>query len=117
MPSSLVRHDWSYLYPSQIELVLDPGRNTPVFSTPVYRARSLHSTLRPHANDHHHPPCPFVCSSVRKAGLKAIFVFLAPPSLEALAERLAGRGTETPENVQRRLANAKIEVQRSVTAT
>ncbi len=39
--------------------------------------------------------------SLRQAGIKAIFVFVAPPSLEDLARRLAGRGTETAEQVSR----------------
>lgn len=37
-------------------------------------------------------------------------VFLAPPSWEILVERLAGRGTETPEVIERRLATAKAEL-------
>lgn len=36
------------------------------------------------------PPCPL---QVRKSGLKAIFVFIAPPSLEELEARLRGRAT------------------------
>ncbi len=50
--------------------------------------------------------------SVRKSGLKAIFVFIAPPSLEDLANRLAARGTETVEQITRRLNNAKQEIER-----
>jgi ribose 1,5-bisphosphokinase PhnN len=52
--------------------------------------------------------------SVRRAGLDALFVFIAPPSLEDLARRLVGRGTETREQVERRLANAKAEIDRFV---
>jgi Guanylate kinase len=53
---------------------------------------------------------------VRRAGLKAIFVFVAPPSLEELERRLRGRGTESEEQIGRRLANAKEEMARWVTA-
>jgi guanylate kinase len=49
--------------------------------------------------------------SVRKAGAQAIFVFIAPPSLEELERRLVGRGTETKEQVDRRLAAARGEIQ------
>jgi guanylate kinase len=49
---------------------------------------------------------------VRKSGLKGIFVFIAPPSLEDLANRLAGRGTENVEEITRRLNNAKTEIER-----
>ncbi|KXZ54697.1 hypothetical protein GPECTOR_4g765 [Gonium pectorale] len=49
--------------------------------------------------------------AVRKSGLRGIFVFIAPPSLEDLANRLAGRGTETVEQITRRLNNAKAEIE------
>jgi len=41
---------------------------------------------------------------------EAITVFLAPPSWEALEARLIGRGTETPEVIQRRLTTARTEL-------
>ncbi|OBA39957.1 guanylate kinase [Gordonia sp. 852002-50816_SCH5313054-c] len=41
---------------------------------------------------------------------EAITVFLAPPSWDDLVERLAGRGTETPEAAQRRLETARTEM-------
>ena len=50
-------------------------------------------------------------ASVRKSGIPAIFVFVAPPSLEALEARLRGRGTESEEDVQRRLNNARAEME------
>ncbi|WP_315276690.1 guanylate kinase [Kocuria carniphila] len=40
----------------------------------------------------------------------AQFVFLAPPSWEEMVARLVGRGTETPEQQQRRLETAKVEL-------
>jgi len=40
----------------------------------------------------------------------ARFVFLSPPSWEELVRRLIGRGTESPEEQQRRLETAKIEL-------
>ena len=39
-----------------------------------------------------------------------IRIFIAPPSWEALEKRLIGRGTDSPEKVQKRLARAKEEV-------
>merc|ERR1711865_815992 len=44
-------------------------------------------------------------------GFAARFVFIAPPSLEALEARLRGRGTETEEKIQIRTANAKHEME------
>ena len=39
-------------------------------------------------------------------------VFIMPPSREELRRRLVKRGTETPEQIERRLANAAREVAR-----
>jgi guanylate kinase len=47
---------------------------------------------------------------VREAMPEAIQVFIAPPSPETLRTRLIGRGTDTPEQVQRRLETAAAEL-------
>jgi len=47
---------------------------------------------------------------VRETMPGALFVFLEPPSWEELVRRLVGRGTETPEERERRLATAKEEL-------
>ena len=41
---------------------------------------------------------------------EATTVFLAPPSWDELVARLRGRGTETPEALERRLATAEVEM-------
>lgn len=41
---------------------------------------------------------------------EAFLVFLAPPSWEELVRRLTGRGTESPDVIQRRLETARIEL-------
>jgi guanylate kinase len=41
---------------------------------------------------------------------KTASIFVLPPSLEDLANRLAGRGTDSPEIIQRRLAAAREEI-------
>ena len=38
-------------------------------------------------------------------------IFIAPPSWEELERRLTGRGTDSPEKVQKRLLRAKAELQ------
>ena len=48
--------------------------------------------------------------AVKNAMPDAVTVFLAPPSWEALESRLTGRGTETPEAMDRRLATARAEL-------
>ena len=47
---------------------------------------------------------------VRRAAPGARLVFLAPPSWDELVRRLAGRGTEPPEELARRLAAARDEL-------
>jgi len=47
---------------------------------------------------------------VRKAMPEATQVFIAPPSEEALKTRLVGRGTDSPEDVARRLETAREEL-------
>lgn len=46
--------------------------------------------------------------------LNPVFLFLAPPSISELAKRLAGRGTETEEQVNARLSAAKSEIKYAV---
>lgn len=47
---------------------------------------------------------------VRESMPDALFVFVAPPSWEALVERLVGRGTEGAAERERRLATARTEL-------
>lgn len=47
---------------------------------------------------------------VRETMPEARFVFLAPPDWETLVERLVGRGTEDPEERERRLTTARVEL-------
>lgn len=43
-------------------------------------------------------------------GDKALSLFIAPPSLEILRERLVKRGTDTPEAIEKRVAKAEKEM-------
>jgi len=47
---------------------------------------------------------------VRRSMPDARFVFLAPPSLDVLVQRLAGRGTESADAVVARLERAHVEL-------
>ncbi|GMN54763.1 hypothetical protein TIFTF001_023888 [Ficus carica] len=49
--------------------------------------------------------------SVRASSLEAIFVFICPPSMDELEKRLRARGTETEEQVLKRLRNAEAEIE------
>src|ERR1700756_660734 len=46
----------------------------------------------------------------RKYGEQALAIFVQPPSLEVLIERLTGRGTDSPEKLQERFAKAEKEL-------
>jgi guanylate kinase len=47
---------------------------------------------------------------VREALPDAVLVFIAPPSPEVLRERLIGRGTDSPDEIRRRLEQADSEL-------
>lgn len=46
----------------------------------------------------------------RMYGDRARAIFISPPSIEALRERLTKRGTDSPEKIEERLAKAEIEM-------
>ena len=47
---------------------------------------------------------------VKAAMPEAVLIFILPPSLAELRARLEGRGTETPEKIEKRLAKAVNEI-------
>ena len=47
---------------------------------------------------------------VKESYPDAVLIFVAPPSMSALKERLIGRNTETPEQIEKRFATAYQEV-------
>jgi guanylate kinase len=47
---------------------------------------------------------------LKEQGFKAVFIFVSPPSLEELRERLVKRKTESLEKIQERLAWAQHEI-------
>jgi guanylate kinase len=50
---------------------------------------------------------------VRRTCPEAVSIFLLPPSFEVLEQRLRARHTENEAAVERRLANARVEVSRA----
>lgn len=48
---------------------------------------------------------------MKHTDLNARYLFLAPPSLEELERRLRGRKTETEESLNKRLAQARNELE------
>ena len=47
---------------------------------------------------------------MKESTLSPRYLFISPPSMEQLEERLRGRGTETEESIQKRLGNAAKEI-------
>ncbi|WP_028572890.1 guanylate kinase [Desulfonatronum lacustre] len=50
---------------------------------------------------------------LRQAFAQGAFIFLFPPSMRVLEQRLRGRGTETEESLAKRLANARRELEQA----
>ncbi len=50
--------------------------------------------------------------NVKKVRAEAVTIFIAPPSMKSLKQRLVGRGTETPEAVEKRFHKAEEEIRR-----
>lgn len=48
--------------------------------------------------------------SIKKVYRDAVLIFVLPPSMEALEERLRGRATDSPEEVKKRMENAREEM-------
>ncbi|MBR2522126.1 MAG: guanylate kinase [Coriobacteriales bacterium] len=48
---------------------------------------------------------------VQRSYPEAVLIFVKPPSFEELRRRLIGRGTESEEQVELRMANAKVEME------
>ena len=49
--------------------------------------------------------------NIKKAMPSAVLVFILPPSYQVLRQRLTDRGTETQEQIERRLQTAQNEIQ------
>ena len=50
------------------------------------------------------------CNIKQFYGDRALSVFIQPPSIEELRKRLEGRGTDTPEVIESRIAKAEFEL-------
>lgn len=50
------------------------------------------------------------CNIKKYYGNRALSIFIEPPSIETLRQRLIGRGTETAEKIETRVARAQMEM-------
>ncbi len=53
-------------------------------------------------------------AQLKKSYGEGVFVFILPPDFSELRKRLEGRRTDTPEVIERRIANARDEIRESV---
>ena len=105
--------EYHFLTPARFEELLAEGR----FVEHADYAGRRYGTLRSELEDRTHAGTPVVLEievqgarQIRTAMPAAVQVFIAPPSLEVLRERLRGRGTDEEEEVERRLAVAEQEL-------
>ncbi|MCO1338459.1 guanylate kinase [Kocuria polaris] len=98
----------------EFQRLADTGR---MLEWAVVHGKNCYGTIRDKvqeaANDGKHVLLEIDLQGARqvKASMpEAKFVFLAPPSWDELVRRLIGRGTESPEEQQRRLETAKLEL-------
>lgn len=109
--------DYHFLTPDAFRAHLDAGDF--LEHEEVYPGR-FYGTLRPALDAHARQPgvravvldidVNGAASVKRLYGDRALTVFVAPPSLEVLGERLRARGTESDERVAVRLARAEMEL-------
>ena len=80
-----------------------------------------YGTLWSEVNEHLDKGCSVILEidvngalNVRRSLPEAVLIFIAPPSLAALEERLRGRGSEDEERIARRLERCAWEMEQSV---
>jgi guanylate kinase len=102
--------DYRFLSPAEFQRRIDAGEFLEWAEYAGHRYGTLKSELERDAD-------PLVLEievqgarQVRERVPKATSVFIAPPSEEALRTRLVGRGSDGPEQIERRLAVAREEM-------
>ena len=105
--------DYHFLTPERFQALLAEGQ----FVEHADYAGRRYGTLRSELEDRTREGIPVVLEievqgarQVRAAMPEAVQVFIAPPSLEVLRERLHGRGTDDDAEVARRLRVAEQEL-------
>eukprot|EP00587_Corethron_hystrix_P009724 CAMPEP_0113321844 /NCGR_PEP_ID=MMETSP0010_2-20120614/15190_1 /TAXON_ID=216773 ORGANISM="Corethron hystrix, Strain 308" /NCGR_SAMPLE_ID=MMETSP0010_2 /ASSEMBLY_ACC=CAM_ASM_000155 /LENGTH=217 /DNA_ID=CAMNT_0000180107 /DNA_START=225 /DNA_END=878 /DNA_ORIENTATION=+ /assembly_acc=CAM_ASM_000155 len=49
--------------------------------------------------------------NVKNSSIRPYYIFISPPSMEVLESRLRSRGTEKEEDIAKRIANSKMELE------
>jgi guanylate kinase len=102
--------DYHFLSPEEFQRRIDAGE----FLEWAEYAGNRYGTLRSELERDAHPLVLEIelqgARQVRERVPDAVSVFIAPPSEEALRTRLVGRGSDGPEQIERRLAVAREEM-------
>jgi guanylate kinase len=105
--------DYHFLGPGEFESRVQEGD----FVEHATYSGNRYGTLRPELERRLRAGVPVVLEievqgarQVREAMPEALAVFIAPPTIEALRARLVGRGTDSPDQVDERLATAEREL-------
>jgi guanylate kinase len=102
--------DYHFLSPEVFQEKIDAGE----FLEWAEYAGNRYGTLRSELERDAHPLVLEIelqgARQVRERVGEAVSVFIAPPSEEALRTRLVGRGSDSPEQIERRLAVAREEM-------
>ena len=102
--------DYHFLSPEEFQHRIDAGE----FLEWAEYAGNRYGTLRSELDRDAHPLVLEIelqgARQVRERVPDAVSVFIAPPSEEALRTRLVGRGSDAPEQIDRRLEVARDEL-------
>ena len=102
--------DYHFLTPEEFERRVQAGE----FLEHAEYAGNRYGTLRSEVEPARQPVVLEIevqgARQVRETLPEAVQVFIAPPSVDALRERLLGRGTDSPEGIRARLARAEEEL-------
>jgi len=102
--------EYHFLAPNEFERRVQAGE----FLEHAEYAGNRYGTLRSEVEPERQPVVLEIevqgARQVREALPEAVQVFIAPPSVEALRERLLARGTDSPDGIRARLVQAEEEL-------
>jgi guanylate kinase len=113
-PGERTGTDYHFMEPGEFDRRVDNGE----FVEHASYSGSRYGTLRSELDRRLREGVPVVLEievqgarQVREAMPEALAVFIAPPSRGALRARLVGRGTDAPEEIERRMETAERELE------
>ena len=105
--------NYHFLTKEQFETALAEGN---IVEHTCY-CENYYGTLRSEVERHMEQQIPVIlvievegAANIKRQYPDSTTIFICPPSMEELENRLRGRGTDTPESIQKRLSRAKEEI-------